>query len=120
MARPNYKIEYSKDGRVRVSNAEFETEWLNKPADGQLLVTLGGDEECEVVLATFDNYDGDLDIDTVYPLAEAEETEVLEDVDPDEEGEDESGDDDGSEPSDDADADDTGEEDDDEDEPKEL
>lgn len=95
MADPNYKIEYSTDGRVRVSNAEYETEFVPIPDDGQMVVSIGADDDLEVLLVTLENYDGDLEPNSVFAIGAPEETEVIEDVDPDETGEDDSAEDDG-------------------------
>jgi hypothetical protein len=94
-----YTIEYAMDGRVRVANSDFETDWMAKPDDGQMLVSLGDGDEVDVVLVTFDNYDGDLESDSVFAVGAPETTEVLENVDPDagEDEEEEEGDDEGEE-----------------------
>jgi len=88
MAEPNYKIEYSTDNRVRVSNAEYETEFVAIPDDGQMVVSIGADDDLEVLLVTLENYDGDLEPNSVFVIGEAEDTEIVNDVDPDETGED--------------------------------
>ena len=48
-----------------------------------MVVTLGEGNESETVLVTLSTYDGELEADSVFPLKEPAECEVIEDVDPD-------------------------------------
>ena len=83
----SYKIEYAASGRLRLSNDEYETEWLDNPDDGQLVVEMGDD----VLFVTTREYVGNLTINSVFQLdrplvastEEVEETAGNEDDDSD-------------------------------------
>lgn len=77
-----YTIEYSSDGQVRVSDEDFQTDWMPIPADGQFTAELGekGEEVCLYV--TTKGFDGVLGEDTVSILEPLGDTEVADDVDP--------------------------------------
>ena len=93
MSPQTFTIQYSGTGRIRLVNDEIETDWINRPADGQIVLTITDEKQKEeFVLITLDNYLGDMRGNTVYPIGAPFPTTVEHDVDEEEEdvdGEDE-------------------------------
>jgi hypothetical protein len=118
-----YLIEYSTGREVRVSDDTNETDWMDIPEDGQLLIEMG-DEGHEISLyITLENYEGVMGPNTISVLRPLPSSEVtvdkdvdgacIDDTDNDADSDGDGGDDDAD------DADDDDEDDDDESESEE-
>ncbi len=88
-----YLIEYSKTGKVRVSDNDYETEWMPISDSGDMAMEIGEGASIKALYITLSNYEGSLEPNKVYPILNAASTEVDEDVEEDE-GDDEEEEDD--------------------------